>query len=211
MSALSFILMADVIGSSKTPAASLMTNLKDTVSVVNEAEAPYIKSPLTITLGDEFQGIASGLAEAIEIIFKLEETILANGTPYRLRHVLHQGQIDTPINPDIAYGMLGPGLSEARNMIQTLKGEKHRRFHLSLSDSEKGDILNRAFVVLDHFISRWKPQDAPLLRSFLEGKDYKTTARELNKDISLMWKRYHSLAIEEYQAQKEIIRHIARS
>jgi len=43
---------------------------------------------------------------------------------------------------------------------------------------------------------------------FLQQKDYKQVAEELNKDRSLMWKREKSLKLDQYFATKEIIKYI---
>jgi len=58
------------------------------------------------TLGDEFQSVIKNLPAALDIIFSIEEKIAAGGQDFRLRYVLEEGKIETPLNRKIAYGMI---------------------------------------------------------------------------------------------------------
>ena len=61
---------------------------------------------MTITLGDEFQGVIDSTENAIKVIFEIEEEIINNNQDLKLRYVINKGKIDTPINKNIAYEML---------------------------------------------------------------------------------------------------------
>ena len=76
-----------------------------------------IISPYTVTLGDEFQGIATSLHAVIEAIFYMEETILRKRLEFKVRYVAVHGEIDTPINRLKAHTMMGPGLTKAREVL----------------------------------------------------------------------------------------------
>lgn len=110
-----FILMSDVIGSGQKNQALLMQNFKETVSKINHDYENSLLSPLTITLGDEFQGLTKDLETALNIIIALEEQIIIQGFDFQLRYVLIYGDIETNINKRIAYEMLGEGLRDARD------------------------------------------------------------------------------------------------
>ena len=60
-------------------------------------------SPITITLGDEFQGIVESLEQGITIIFDLERVLSSEDYPFQLRYALGYGHILTPINSEIAH------------------------------------------------------------------------------------------------------------
>lgn len=58
---------------------------------------------------------------AVSIIISMEEQLIDQGNPFQLRYVLNQGEITTEINQKIAYEMLGSGLTEAREQLDTYK------------------------------------------------------------------------------------------
>jgi len=198
------ILMADIVRSSEADQAELMRDFSKLVRVVNKSRNMSILSPLTITLGDEFQGIIRGLVEAINIIQELEESLLDRGKIFKLRYVVVEGEVDTPINQEIAYGMLGEGLTRARKQVENLK-KSHHRFHFDLKDNIKAEALNHLYIAIQVIIDAWKPdQDYKLVSTFLKNEDYKEVALALNKDRSLMWRRNRTLKIDAYQALKEV-------
>ncbi len=113
--------MADIINSRRKNSSLLMQQFKDIVSSVNKVKSENLISPLTITLGDEFQGLTNTIENGIKTIFDIEEIILDKQYDFKLRYVLLYGQIDTEINTSIAYEMLGEGLTNARRDINSLK------------------------------------------------------------------------------------------
>ena len=204
-----YILMADIVDSRKANQLKLMQDFKNLAAGTNQDLKDQFLSPITITLGDEFQSIAKDLSAAISILFHLEETIVKTQKKFKLRYVLLEGAIQTPINTQIAYGMLGSGLTKAREILTNSKRQK-TRFNINLRDNLLGNALNNSWVVMQKIIDRWKPEkDYYIVGEFLENKDYKKVAEDLEKERSLIWKREKSLAIEEYFAQKNVIRYLA--
>lgn len=203
-----FILMADIIGSRQTEQQRLMVDFREIVNQTNINAKEQLLSPITITLGDEFQSVASNLSSALAIMFQLEESIIMAGKDFKLRYVLMEGEIETPINKKIAYEMLGSGLTEARASLIELKNAK-ARFYIAIKDKALGNAINKAFVVLQRLIDDWNlNKDYYIVSKFLQHKDYKQVASELNKERSLMWKREKSLKLEDYFALKEIVTYL---
>jgi hypothetical protein len=202
------ILMADIIGSRKADQQMLMNSFKEVVTYTNGKEKKNFLSPMTITLGDEFQSVVSNLSAALEVILKMEERIVITESTFKLRYVLMEGKIETPLNKKIAYGMLGSGLTAARESLGNLKTGKNR-FYFKLANEKKENALNHAFFALQRIIDDWRiKKDYYIVSEFLQHKDYKQVALDLNKERSLMWKREKSLKLEEYFAIKEVIRYI---
>jgi hypothetical protein len=117
---LNYILMADIIGSRKTNQQKLMKDFKNTAGKVDHELRDQFLSPITITLGDEFQSIPRDLPSALNIILRLEEAIIKAKKGFRLRYVLVEGLIETPINSKTGYEMLGSGLTRARELASKL-------------------------------------------------------------------------------------------
>lgn len=203
-----FILMADIVGSRNLDQQMLMNDFREVVIAVNKTSRKSFLSPMTITLGDEFQGVVKDLATALDIILKIEETIVIKEKVFKLRYVLVEGKIETPINRKIGYGMLGKGLTIAREQLTALKSSK-ARFYFRLNDKKKANTLNSAFFILQDFIDGWRMKmDYYIVSAFFKRKDYKQVAEDLGKDRSLMWKRRKSLRLEEYFALKEVIKYL---
>lgn len=203
-----YVLMADVIGSRETDQALTMREFKQLTSHVNQVHRASLLSPLTITLGDEFQGISKNLAKSIALLFALEEFIIERKFALKLRYVLVNGPIDTPINHDIAYGMLGDGLTHAREMLGTLKKDKSR-FYIELPDKKRQHALNEAMYVCQEIIDAWDVEkDFYVVAKFLRHHDYKDVADELEKTRSQIWKREKTLNIRSYFALKSVITYL---
>ena len=200
------ILMADIIKSHRKDQKKLMLQFNDLVATINASKREHLVSPLTITLGDEFQGVMNSMVNGIRTIFELEETILIKGYDLKLRYVLLFGKIDTEINPSIAYGMLGEGLTQARKNLISLK-KKDTRFTIRLNPDEKNqeDQMNKAFLIYQNTVDAWKEKDQAIVKEFLRHDDYKIVAQHVNIDPSNAWRRKKSLAIQTYYDIKSII------
>jgi len=201
-----YILMSDIIGSRNAPAHFVIKDFKRCTAFINQKYCQDVLSPLTITLGDEFQGVISNLESSINIIIDLEEFIIANNLSLKLRYVLVYGDIETEINNKIAFGMLGKGLTDARTILNNSKGLENR-FHINVSREARNIIFNHAFNIFQNVVDRWRiEKDHKVISSFISNPDYKVVARELNKNRSLMWKREKTLNISSYLSVKEIIK-----
>ncbi len=190
-----YILMADIQASSRHALGgrTLMERFKGLIDEVNNTLAERLLSPLTITLGDEFQGVPSSLSVARELALALEEHRVRRGDEIGLRYVLHYGPIETPVNPSYAHEMLGPGLSHARDLLSEAKALRHGRMLVSLPNNEASEALRDAFDLVHWFVERWDAADYPFVARFLDGLDYRKVAEALGRDPSSAWRRERSL------------------
>ncbi|MDJ0763349.1 MAG: SatD family protein [Myxococcota bacterium] len=200
-----YILMGDVVASSKYVGKTLQQDLGTVVKICNQRQEDAILSPFTVTLGDEFQGIAKDLPSAIACIFEFEDTLLSQGGPFQLRYVLHQGVINTPINTEIAYAMLGPGLTRARKMLTDKKRRKRQKFNIELVNVDLSRILSQLFFVLEGLQGRWKKKDYELINSMLESSNNGEIGAKFGKNRSQIWKRRRQLMIDEVKTIKSLI------
>ncbi len=205
-----WILMADVVDSAGFNEITLQQNLKGAVAYINSKFAKNILSPLTITLGDEFQAVIKNLSKGIDIIFELEEYILIKKLAFQLRYVFLNGKINTPINSEIAYGMLGEGLSEARKTIESLKKSEHR-YHIQTLKNKQSEAITKAFIVYQHILETWSSEsEKDIVSLFLQNYDYKAIALKMDKTRSQIWKREKSLQISSYFAIKKVICYLVK-
>ena len=199
-----FILMADVVNSHEKGGRLLMNDFQVLVKWTNTIYSQSIESPLTITLGDEFQGIVTSASKGIDIILAMEEYMLEEEFDFKLRYVLHEGDVDTEINTETAYEMLGSGLTRARQLLNDMKKDPNR----FLIKIDSGEAVNKMMKITQHFIESWHPKDRTTVAGFLQGHDYKALARIQQKDSSSLWRRRKSLAIDEYLLCKEMLHHL---
>jgi hypothetical protein len=200
------ILMADIIKSSRKEPEKVMQQFKELVLTINKIKCDNLISPLTITLGDEFQGITDTMENGIKTIFALEELIIAKKYDLKLRYVLLLGKIETQINTKIAHEMLGEGLTRARRNLNLIKNKDSRfNIYLNESDNMTESYLNNAFFIYQKFIDSWKEKDFEIVKEFLQSENYKTVAQNVNINPSNAWRRKKSLNIKEYNEIKKII------
>ncbi|MDJ0782402.1 MAG: SatD family protein [Desulfosarcinaceae bacterium] len=202
-----FILMGDIIASSGYPAADLRENFLTQIAACNRALASEIRSPYTVTLGDEFQGIAVSLRAVLDAIFFLEERLLG-GQPFKLRYAVVHGEIDTPINRRKAHTMMGPGLTRARKLL-TDKRRGQPRVRIDLTDRAVARQLERLFSVLDGITARWSADDAGLISDMIAIRHNAAVGARHGKNRSQIWKRRKHLLIEEYRALKAVVLELA--
>jgi len=198
-----YILMADIINSRSKPGSLLMEDFKLLVNKIKNDKAGSFLSPPTITLGDEFQSIVTNLKDGIDIIIDIEETVIKEQYDFKLRYVLYFGNIETQVNPNRAYEMLGEGLTQARELLNRQKKNNDR---ITIQTQNKhGEVLNNLFKIYFFIIGNWKQNDFPLINLFIEEKDYKIVARKLERERSGIWRKEKSLHMEEYFLLKKII------
>lgn len=203
-----FILMADVVKSRLKKGTDLMDGLK---SIVNETSVEYqssFDSPLTITLGDEFQSIVKTLPEGLDIIFRMEEFRIHKKIDFELRYVLYQGKIDTEINTTIAHEMVGEGLTNARDTLQKLK-KMNQNYFVYLDNQAKSKYLNQLLFLYHSEVKNWRKTDYETISYFLQGKNYRQIAKIIDRDDSSVWRKEKTLKMKEYFTIKELIKNLA--
>ncbi|WP_084454416.1 SatD family protein [Algoriphagus terrigena] len=199
-----WILMGDIVGSSDADQFILQQNFAKLVKKVNEDYPSSFESPLTITLGDEFQGIVRSEKDAAEVVIALEEYRWDLEIEILIRYSLGLGEISTPINPQIAYGMLGPGLSEVREALTEMKEGEDR-----MMISGELDTKMQMKLAMNIFLEKqeeWKWKDREIISGYFHYRDYKKVAEVMGKDVSLIWRRFKSLGFESYLKRKKLVR-----
>ncbi|MDR9416268.1 MAG: SatD family protein [Gracilimonas sp.] len=199
-----YILMGDVVSSKDYDSNTLQKQLRTLTDHCNETLKEELLSPYTITLGDEFQGIPDSLKTSIKTLFFYEEQCLRLSLDFKLHYVIHFGKIETEINPDIAYEMMGPGLTRARELLSTKKRDR-KRFQFLLENETLSLQLNRLFEVLDSIIQSWKQDDFSLILDMIHNENNAEVGEKHGKNRDQIWKRRKTLMIHEYNLLKQVI------
>jgi hypothetical protein len=199
-----YIVMGDILKSRKYDGKELMRDFKSMVSSCNRKLAEGILSPYTITLGDEFQGVSKSLHWCVQSLLYLEESTLRKGLSFALRYVVHYGRIDTPLNRKVAYGMVGRGLTRARELLTT-KRRGPQRFLFDLPDQNLAMQLSRLFGVMASLTRDWKRKDVDLIFEMLSTDDNAAIGAKYGKNRSQIWKRRRNMHVDDYKALRAIV------
>jgi hypothetical protein len=196
------ILMGDVTASSRREAGRVREWLAGAVATINDTQAADIRSPLTVTLGDEFQGVVASAGAAMRIVFALDALCLEADPPIDLHYVILEGSIETPVNPDIAHGMLGPGLTRARQLLTEKPTQKRRRARctIELADVTLTAIAADILLALEGLLARWNAAERPYAAVLLDEPDDSVAADRLDRDRTSVYRRRGTLLVEEYRA-----------
>src|SRR5690349_14705463 len=104
------VLMGDIVGSQRASSVKTVHRaFNKAIDRANAAHADRIASPLTITLGDEFQGLLTACAHAWDVAVALRLELLVVGIPCRF--VVGIARLETPLNTKEAWNMMGSGLA----------------------------------------------------------------------------------------------------
>jgi SatD family (SatD) len=120
--------MGDLIGSEKAASMRLLHDQFNAALAETSVRANAIASPLTITLGDEFQGLFYTLTDGLSAVKFMRQRLLANGVPCRF--ALGIVELDSPLNVERAWNMMGAGFAEIREKINDKKSQNAYRFYL---------------------------------------------------------------------------------
>ena len=132
-----------------------------------EREGLGLVSPLTITLGDEFQGVFGNVARLWECVLRIEAAM----EPVAIRFAVGLGTISTDIQHDTALGMDGPAFYVARAAMEQLKKGDARYRLGGLGDEEA--FINAALELIAHNREKWRTPRVVTLANILQGKTVK--------------------------------------
>ena len=146
--------------------------------VLQEAQTKYGKdfiSPLTLTIGDEFQAVLENPGN----LFSLFTFIEINLEGVHFRYGLGLGGIDTDINHRQAIGMDGPAFHRARSAIEQAKKNK-QRFYFKSGRTSQDERINTLLSWVDYAVKRWNIQRKKIFYYFCENRTQKEIADSLN-------------------------------
>jgi len=123
------ILMGDLVGSEKAKSVKTVHRVfNNAIKSVSEAHGANIASPLTITLGNEFQGLLKSLQHAWDITSDLRLRLLVANVSCRF--VIGTAELETPLNKTRAWNMMGGGFAAARDKLNDKRSDNAYRFSL---------------------------------------------------------------------------------
>lgn len=123
------VLMGDLINSEAAGDVNRLHRVFNrAIDRANLREADSLASPLTITLGDEFQGLCRTVSDGLRLMRQLRFELLSEDVPCRF--ALGVARLETPVGAERAWNMMGPGLAQTREKLSDKRHPNAYRFHL---------------------------------------------------------------------------------
>lgn len=147
------VVMGDLVESETAASVPVLhAAFNAAVDAVNRRGAATLASPLTITLGDEFQGLARSLSQGLTVVRDLRRTLRAENVACRF--VLGLVELKTPLNAEKAWNMMGPGLARARERLADKRDANAFRFSLP-ADAVTETLLDAIGAAITGVEARW--------------------------------------------------------
>ncbi len=168
-----FVVIGDIIRSRSVPNRyELQESFAMTLREVQHNYGDQITSPLTLTIGDEFQAIISIANGLFKMMYEIELQL----KNVELRYGLGIGEIYTPINKISSIGMDGPAFHLAREAV-----EEARREGIRYKFKHKGELaekrINTLFRWMDVTTRKWNKQRKAILQYYQEEYTQQEIAR----------------------------------
>ncbi len=205
-------IMGDIVGSEKAAdVEQLHVQFNRAVNESNAEGAQVLTSPLTITLGDEFQGLVNSLSAAFSLARKLRFKLLED--QIACRFAIGLVDLKSPINDQRAWNMMGEGLSQTRSKLNDKRAISFYRFALG-GEPLLEPNLEALGVALSTIERRWTDRQRRDIGAFLAGANASELARQRNVSVHSIYKVRSSGDFDAYllifQTIMEVLSHLDR-
>lgn len=195
--------MGDLVRSESATAPEVLHHhFNRQIETANRENKDCLASPLTITLGDEFQGLVTSLTIAATLVRDLRLNLLRDGI--ECRFVIGLVEIRTPVNPDKAWNMMGPGLSRARDRLNEKSGTTHYRFSLPEAPLIE-TLLDALGAGLTAIESGWTDRQRDDIAAAIHNPSAKDIAKQRGVSIHNIYKIRSSGKYDAYRLQWQAI------
>ncbi len=168
-----FTVIGDMIGSRKLENRSgIQKKFSAALKTIQKRHKEQIVSPLTVTIGDEFQAILKDTSQLFNTLYEIEQSLKS----VSLRYGFGIGIITTEINYSAAIGMDGPAFHNARAAIEQAR-KSGRHYALRCEDTFIEKRLNTLLNWLDISTTNWSSEKRTILHLYRHNVTQKEIAR----------------------------------
>ncbi|MGN7291902.1 SatD family protein [Rhizobium sp. SAFR-030] len=186
MATYSAVLMGDIVGSEHVAStAELHARFNEVVNHHNEVNAAMLASPLTITLGDEFQGLARSLVSAAHLAREIRHDLMAHSIDCRF--AIGAVHLETPLNTEKAWNMMGPGFASTRAKLNDKRASNRYRFDV-IGHPLLEIMLEASGATLTVIEQSWTDTQRSDIRALLDGSTPREVARLRNVSVHNIYK-----------------------
>jgi predicted transcriptional regulator len=194
-------LIGDIVKSRElSDRREIQTKLKRKLTSINK-KSDSLLSPLTITLGDEFQAVYKNADGIFSNIFE----ILTAVHPLQIRFTLGVGEISTSINKKSAIGMDGEAFYIARDNMNSIK-KNGSLINIGGVNGSVETIVNLNLKLISNQINDWNFNRLQIFFNLLKGENnYSRIAKSLSISERAVYKSIRSGSLDVIVAMfKEI-------
>ena len=202
--------MGDLVLSTMSSSFEELHNaFNEAIEQQNRIERSVLVSPLTITLGDEFQGLSKTLVGALSMVRALRLHLLAEQVECRFSIGLVE--IQTPVNVTRAWNMMGPGLAQTREKLNEKRSDTCYRFALTDHPAIETTLeaLGAGLTAIER---RWTPTQLEDISASLAGDSAHEIAKRRNVTAHTVYKVRNSgefdLYVYQWHAVSEALTHL---
>ncbi|MEJ2055088.1 MAG: SatD family protein [Calditrichaceae bacterium] len=195
------VLIGDIIASKEiSNRLNFQKKFTDVLVKPNRTFHNSMISPLTLTIGDEFQAVLWEAAYMFNIMGMIERDIPS----VALRYGVGLGTIDTEINSESAIGMDGPAFHFARTAVEIARKEG-KIFHFGCDDDVVTERINVMLGWLDITLKKWTPQRKEIFYQYNEKKTQKEIARMMGITQPAVSQNINDSAFKQVAATQNVI------
>ena len=192
-------LMGDLVSSEEAPSyEDLHSRFNHAIELQNQRGCDALVSPLTVTLGDEFQGLGRTFVDGLSIMRSMRLHLLRNSVDCRF--ALGLVRIETPVNVERAWNMMGPGLARTRKKLNDKGNETRYRFAFADHPHIEAvlDALGAGLTAIER---SWTSRQLGDISALLEGATVQKIAQLRNVSAHSVYKVRSSGNFELYVLQ----------
>ena len=204
-----YAVLGDVVRSRSYPdQQTLFETLRTELRWVSEQfTTAALLQPLTMTIGDEFQGVFVDLVSALRAILMAQLRLAGSVT---LRFGVGHGSVETSPAVELPQGQSGTAWWAARNAIDSVKaleGDKDAYRSCAFQDAVPGSAnAVEAFLVLrDRILHDMNEKDLAIALGLTMGRPQKEIARELGIDPAAVTRRKYTNRVDALLAAHDAL------
>lgn len=170
------VLIGDIVASKAIRNRSQFQSQFETV--VEQASREYqsiMISPLTLTIGDEFQAVFGDTKNLFQMIAFVEQQMPS----VAFRYGFGLGSIVTEINTQRAIGMDGPAFHFARQAVE-LARKQEKSYYFACEDAQVQERLNILLSWIDLTMKRWSDQRKGIFYFYRQKMKQRAIAEKMN-------------------------------
>jgi hypothetical protein len=180
------VLMGDLVQSERNASTEqLHVRFNAAIERQNSLHGEALASPLTITLGDEFQGLVTSLLKAAEIAREIRYDLMSDGIDCRF--AIGVATLKTPLNTQRAWNMMGPGLASTRIRLNEKRSDTFYRFDIP-EHPELETLLEASGASLTAIERSWTDTQRRDIQALLQGASPNELAKRRNVSVHTIYK-----------------------
>ncbi|MEO0981509.1 MAG: hypothetical protein AAFX03_02525 [Pseudomonadota bacterium] len=157
----------------------------------------------TVAGASRFQAGFQSYAAALDAVFDLEQTRMADGRATNPRYAAVIGACDIG-------DMTGPAVSRAKDLLERPPGRGAATLQCATGVPPLDELIEKNIIALHQISGKWSARDHQLVAAMISDPSDARVGDRFGKNRSQIWKRRKTLMIDSYIALRDAILAAAR-